>query len=119
MWRIPNFFCEVLTRPMFIMLAIFPHFGIGNIIDYSFVSHPNLRFVLAVSERKLLLTIQFHLEKFKLCIDPPFRDFSGLRHLIIFITTGNDADPFKFSLCGLGYFHPPFFTKFTFEKYDG
>ncbi len=116
---IRNLIGKVLTCPMFIMFAVFPHLGIGHVIYYPFVSHPNFWFVLSISEGKLLLGEQLHLEKLKLGIDPSFGDFSGLRHLIIFVTAWNDADPFKFTLRGLWDFHPPFFTEFAFEKDDG
>ena len=53
MWSIFQFFCQILSGPMLVMVAIAPKPAIGQIIDEPFISNPNLWLILSVAERKL------------------------------------------------------------------
>lgn len=116
MWGVEEFFGKVLSCPMFIMLSVFPKSGMGEIINYSLISYPNLGLILPVAKGKLLLGVGFHLHHFKLRIDPSFRYFTGLGHLIILVTARDDTGPVVLSAFMLGDFHPPLVTSFTFVK---
>jgi hypothetical protein len=42
------------------MLAIFPQFGLGNIINDSFEGYPYFRLILTISQGKLLTGVTVH-----------------------------------------------------------
>ena len=60
MGSFPEFFCQILSCPMLVMLAIFPQFGLGNIVNDSFEGYPYFRLILTISQGKLLTGIAIH-----------------------------------------------------------
>lgn len=59
MRRILEFVSQVLTGPMLVVQAITPQSAVAYIVNFPLISHPNLRFVFAIPEGKLLQGIFF------------------------------------------------------------
>lgn len=53
MWRILQFFGQVLTSPVFIMFAIKPQAAFGDIVNNALIGYPDFFSVLPVSKCQL------------------------------------------------------------------
>lgn len=54
---IPEFFCEVLTGPVFIMHAPAPKSAVAHIVNLSLERNPDFRTILSVSQRQLRFAV--------------------------------------------------------------
>jgi len=60
MGSFPKFCCQILPCPMLVMLAIFPQFGLGDIVNDSFEGYPYFWFILTIPQRELLPGVTIH-----------------------------------------------------------